>query len=133
MTAHSRTTILAALKSLLEGIAAIGEVYDYPLTSDTIPADAYPAVDLQWVGGGIGYTVSSVAEFDERLNVRIYARTRADLDTITYAIHDALVDAFTLSGTCLEALPISADPPRVMGDAPYIADLTLRIRYRRSY
>jgi len=67
------------------------------------------------------------------MNLRIYTRTRADIDTITYAIHDALLADFTLGDTCLAALTMSADPPRIYGDAPYIADLALKIRYRRSY
>jgi len=47
---QSRTTILAALKTLIENISAVGTVFDSPMTSSELSASDYPAVDLQWAG-----------------------------------------------------------------------------------
>lgn len=135
MPSQNYAAILAELVTLIEGITAAPLVFETPRHSDQITK--LPAVDISWGGSMANYDVSQEYRFTDEVILRIYAANADSAYEIQEQIADAFTGSITLNGTCIGAWLESKDPPRVFAGNPQggkvIADVTVRIQYRREY
>ena len=134
MVTHAKKTALAALVTLIDALASVKRTLSYPIHSDIAVTDdsLVPTVTVVAGDDHIAHDVTSSQYGRFRVQVVIYAKDRDTLLDVDEAILDAVANAPTLTGTCMDCKPLGLDPP-MLWEQPYIAVRLYEILLRRDF